>query len=100
VKPVACDKFAGTRFNVKRSGGVEAAGAEKKTTYPPKRNDAGAKDDGRNLQRWNRGGATAEASATAESGTEGPPKKFTNSNFIKIPQNLSTKEQMEYLMKL
>ena len=40
VKPVACDKFAGTRFNTKQPG------AEKKAQ---RREDPAAKDDGRNL---------------------------------------------------
>ena len=47
VKPVAFDKYAGTRFTVKQPGAEKMA---------PKKHKA-EKDEARNLQGWNRGGA-------------------------------------------
>ena len=71
VKPVAFDKYAGTRFTAKQPG------AEKMAQKKQNRDHA-EKDEVRNLQRWNRGG-------TDEAHQGGPKKFFTNSNFIKIP---------------
>jgi len=49
VKPVACDKYAGTRFTVKQPGA-------EKTAQKPR----GPQNEARNLQRWNRGGEKTE----------------------------------------
>jgi len=52
VKPVAFDKYAGTRVPVKQPGAEKMA--QKKQNRENREN--AEKDEARNLQRWNRGG--------------------------------------------